>query len=295
MKVSNLRDRRSSKLSVVIPAKNAEATLGKQLDALLKQVDSLDAEIIVVDNGSTDRTPELVRSYARRTSLVRLVSAARGSGVAYARNVGVLEARSPCIAICDADDLVSEGWVEAMGEALRTHELVTGPLELERLNPVSLAGSRGQGHDGPTSFLGIFPFASGGNLGLQRAVWERLGGFDESFHGTEDIEFSLRAWLAGIRLTFVPEAIVHYRYRATAQDLWRQGRSWGASRPLIYRKLRAAGKPVPSRFAGWKSWAWLAVHLGALLSASRRLSWVWVAANRIGHLQGSLKHRTLFI
>ncbi len=131
----------SVELSVVIPARNEASTITAQLDALTAQRWDGTWEIVVVDNGSTDETPAVVSSYADRCTWVRLVRALERAGLNYARNVGIEAARGTAFALCDADDLVAPGWIAAMGDALRIAPLVTGPLELDRLNPAWLADS----------------------------------------------------------------------------------------------------------------------------------------------------------
>ncbi len=133
-------------------------------------------------------------------------------------------------------------------------------------------------------------------MGMQRAVWEALGRFDEVvIIGADDVELSMRAWRAGVTIDFVPGAVVHYRYRPEPRALWRQGRNYGRSRPLVVRRLRAEGLECPSRFAGWRSWAWLVVHVRDLGTAAGRATWTWVAANRLGQLEGSIRYRSLFL
>ncbi|OLE72771.1 MAG: hypothetical protein AUI36_01175 [Cyanobacteria bacterium 13_1_40CM_2_61_4] len=284
-------------LTVVIPARNEELTLPAQLDALLAQQWSGTWEVVVTDNGSTDGTADVVRRYGAADRRIRLIDAGSRPGLNACRNAGAAAGRGRSFALCDADDLVGDGWVAAMGEALRHHEFVTGPLELDRLNPEWLAASRGRSEErGLPTFYGVFPFAHGNNLGLRRAVWERLGRFDEDFpNGADDIEFGLRAWRSGVDVHFVPEAMVHYRYRRRPGELWRQGLTYGGSRPLVRRRLKELGAPTPSAVAGWRSWLWLVRHLPGLVSPEGRAAWVWVAGNRVGHVQGSLRHRCLLV
>ena len=284
-------------LTVVIPARNEEHTLPAQLDALLAQGWSGTWEIVVVDNGSTDRTAEVVRRYGAADPRVRLVDGGARPGLNACRNTGAASGRGRSFALCDADDLVGDGWVAAMGEALRHHEFVTGPLELDRLNPEWLAATRGRSEErGLPTFYGVFPFAHGNNLGVRRATWERLGRFDENFpNGADDIEFGLRAWRAGVGIHFDSGAVVHYRYRGRPGELWRQGLTYGGSRPLVRRRLKELGAATPSPFAGWRSWLWLARHLPGLVSPEGRAAWLWVAGNRVGQVQGSLRHRCLFV
>ncbi len=284
-------------LSVVIPARDEAETIADQLDALARQEWDGSWEIVVVDNGSTDDTPGIVERAGDDDPRIRLVAATERAGLNYARNVGIAASRGRSFVLCDADDLVAPGWVAAMGDALAAHPLVTGALELDLLNPRWLADSRGRGDErGLPTFHGIFPTVHGNNMGMQRAVWEQLGRFDEDvIIGSDDVELSMRAWSCGVPVTFVPGAVVHYRYRSEPGALWRQGRNYGRSRPLVVRRLRERGLTCPSRIAGWRSWAWLVAHAPDLRRPEGRAAWVWVAANRIGHVEGSVRYRSVFL
>jgi GT2 family glycosyltransferase len=173
---------------------------------------------------------------------------------------------------------------------------VTGPLEVDRLNPPWLAETRGRpARDAAATWFGAFPLVSGGNLGLHRDTWKTIGPFDDSFVGAEDAEWSLRLAVQGVPVHFEPEALVHYRYRAEPRVLWEQGNRYGYARPALRRRVAAARLPVPRRFAGWRSWLWLGGHLAGLRNEHGRARWCWVAGVRIGHLRGSLGARSLFL
>lgn len=93
----------SSTVSVVIPAYNASRTLGATLRSAIAQTHT-DLEILVVDDGSSDRTPEIVQAHAALDSRIRLLRQANG-GVAAARNAGIAASTGEYIAPLDADDL----------------------------------------------------------------------------------------------------------------------------------------------------------------------------------------------
>lgn len=283
-------------LSVIICAYNEEEHLPEQLEALLTQVWDGSWEVVVVDNGSSDGTAEVVRAASRRDSRVRLVTATERAGQSYSMNVGARATVSRWLAFCDADDIVASGWLDAIARGLTQHEVVTGPHELDLLNPPWLADSRGRTIEEPVgTFFGIFPCVRGAGWAIRRATWDLVGGMDESFGAGQDIEYSMRCWLAGVDIVGVDDAVVHYRYRRTARSLWRQGITYGANRPRIARQLIEATEQRPPRFAGWKGWGMLALRLPTLRTPEGRAVWAWVAANRVGQVIGSARERTLML
>jgi len=283
-------------LTVVIAAYNEEARLGAQLDALLAQEWDGQWEVIVVDNGSTDGTAALVESYAQRSERLTLLKASERPDQCYAAKAGLAKAKAAAVAFCDADDVVAPGWVAAMGRGLAEHEVVTGPNELDLLNPAWLASSRGRSGDASVgTFVGIFPTVRGNNFGVRSSVWERTGPLVEGWKACHDIEFSLRCWLHGIEIVGLPDAVEHYRYRTSAKDLWRQGWNYGSHRPRIARLLREAGKPVPPPFSGWKSWVLMVLTVPKVVTRRGRASWLWVAANRFGQVAGSWQNRVVML
>lgn len=282
-------------LSVVIPARNEATTIPHQLGALLAQSWEGEWEVIVVDNGSTDATASVVASIAEDHPRLRVVAEST-PGLCAARNAGIAAAAADAIAICDADDIVADGWVAAMGHALRTQPFVTGPHELERLNPAWLAATRGANDNTslPT-FHGHFPYPNGNNFGLHRALFDAVGAFDQDYIGAEDVEFGMRAADAGYELQMIPAAVVHYAFRTSPRDLWRQGLGYGRARPAVARDLAATTGKRPSPVAGWKSWVWLLVNAPRAVRPNGRAALAWVAGNRVGHLLGSVRHRTLLL
>jgi len=276
-----------------MPCHNAARTLRQQLDVIIPQVEAAGAELILLDNNSTDATSALIDDAAESCPRVVAAAAHDGHGVAYARNQCVTHAKSDMFLFCDADDLVSDHWVEAMIEALGKHRIVTGSLEVESLNSEVMASSRGTG--ACPSFYGFYNIAAGGNLGMRREVWDAVGPLDESLPSLEDQDWSLRAWLAGYEVVHVPEAIIHYRYRTGTRELWHQGWIYGRSRPSIGRRLRDATGRRPPRAAGLKSWVWLAIHTPELIRPAARGRVAWVAGNRLGQLRGCLDARFLLL
>jgi glycosyltransferase involved in cell wall biosynthesis len=281
-------------LSVVIAARNAAADLPVQLDALLAQQWDGEWEIVVVDNGSTDGTAAVVEAYAQRDARVRLVPAPDARGAGAVRNAGVQATSSVAVAMCDADDVVGPEWVTAMGDGLRSHDCVTGPLEVRALNPAWLVRTRGvPSATAPSTFHGLFPLLPAGNVGLRRAVWDAAGGFDPAVFANEDTDLSLRVHQQRADVFFDPRATIGYRYRSEARVLFAQGLRYGRSRAMVARRVRDAGLRVP-RVAGWRSWLVLVGWLPRLTSPEGRASWCWVAGVRFGLLRGCVQYRVVY-
>jgi glycosyltransferase involved in cell wall biosynthesis len=284
-------------VSVIIPAYNAAGTLGEQLEALAAQTNPRPWEVIVVDDASVDDTVSAALRWRDRLPL-RVVRSRRNGGVSHARNVGAAAARGDFLAICDADDRVAPGWLEALAEAGRANDLVGGALETESLNPPAVREGRGlpprMGQPGGTQFPPRLQH--GCNLGVWREVVVWLGGWHEGYRGGhDDVEFTWRAHLAGYRLGFAPDAVVHYRLRTDPAGFARQMSTYTRTYVRLFKEYRPAGL----RHRPWgeviKSWGWVLVHLPDLiLDESHRLAWIRVAARNAGLLWGSLTNRVLY-
>lgn len=274
--------------SVVIPMHNGAEHIRAQLDALLDGLRAVpDAEIIVVDNRSTDNGPSIVADWAATTGApVRVIPAHDKAGEPYARNVGWRAARSEHICYCDADDAVSSTWLQALSTTLRTARYATGPLDTQLLNDPRIADLRGQAlfNARPALDNGT-PFAHGCNMGFQRGTLEQLGGFDETYLIACDIEIGVRAAQASINLEWVPDALVNYRLRSSFSDIYKQARAYGRSRrridSLIHGRTGYIDWARQSRRA-----AWLLRHLPDNASYGGRMKWAWVAGQVSGELGG---------
>lgn len=107
------------RFSVVVPAYNASATLSETLDAVLAQEFS-EWECVVVDDGSTDTTPNIAQGYCDRDSRFRLVRQ-ENTGTAGAYRCGILTASSDLLVICSADDLLLPAHLRVMDELIRAN------------------------------------------------------------------------------------------------------------------------------------------------------------------------------
>jgi glycosyltransferase involved in cell wall biosynthesis len=282
-------------LSVIVAARNAAATILAQLEALCTQKWDGEWEIVVADNASTDDTAELVEAFVTRCPRVHLVRAEERAGAGYARNCAMAASRGSAFAFCDADDIVCDGWVEAMGQALRQHECVGGHSLLDALNPSWLQTAfYRSAPDRLESFAGVFPFAATCNLGVRRTAIDHVGGFDETYLTGQDLELCLRLWVGGHRLVYVPEARIQYRYRPTMNSLWKRSRQYGEVAPAVAKRLEQLGAGRLPRRSGLKNYVWLARKLPSLRTKAGRARWLVVAGGKVGRLVGSIRNRYFY-
>jgi glycosyltransferase involved in cell wall biosynthesis len=284
------------KLSVILPCLNEEEYLGNQLEALANQLWSQPWEVIVADNGSTDRSLAIVERYQGRLPNLRIADASDRRGQAHALNVGARAAMGEALAFCDADDEVAPGWVAAMGKALTEYDFVACRFETEKLNPSWVRAQHGSPQRDGVQQYRYPPYlahAGSGSIGIKRTLHETIGGFDESMPVLFDTDYCFRIQLAGTKLYFVPDAVIHLRYRDTLTGIYRQACIWGEYNVFIYKKYRPFGMPELSWKDGMLAWARLIRRLPRMHSKESMATWVWQFAWRWGRLQGCLKYRVL--
>jgi glycosyltransferase involved in cell wall biosynthesis len=189
---------------VVVPARNAQATIARTLGAIAAQRFDADWETIVVDDGSTDATVEIARSVPG----VRVLRQ-ESLGPAAARNRGAAEARGELLAFTDADCFPTEGWLAAGAAALGSADLVQGAV---RPDPGVAIGPFDRTL-WVVAEIGLYETA---NLLVRREWFDRVGGFEEWFEPrvgkamAEDVWFGWRARRAGARTAFSEDALVHH-------------------------------------------------------------------------------------
>lgn len=231
--------RRSSepRVSVVIPAYNAQDFIAETLESALNQ-SFRSFEIIVVDDGSTDATRAVVETYRDRG--VILLSQTNG-GPAKARNHALSVARGEFVALLDSDDLWELPYLETMVAFLDQNPEVSIAFSDQLFFGKSkFAGQRFQKNYPPSPPITFAKVAAGIShvslsATLRREVFARCGLFDEAaaLRGAEDFDLWLRALHAGCRIEPVPCVLARYR---------RHVDSISSSTPIEKAALYALGK-----------------------------------------------------
>ena len=277
-------------LSVVIACYNGAKTLPVQLEALAAQKWTHPWEVVLAENGSTDGSGELARSFPMAN--LRVIDASARRGQPFALNTGVRAARGRLIALCDADDEVAPGWLAGMGEALRQHEFVACSMDHTRLNPEWLQWPQQKTELQRLWYPPYLPHAAGATLGFSRTLFDALGGFDEALPYLHDTEFCIQAQLRGTPLVFVDTAVVHYRRRDSLRSHFRQARNYAEYNAIFAKRYYPRGESASSYYtAFFKEWVTLMRDIRWCSRAlERKFSWVWRLGFQFGRLTGWIKH-----
>ena len=275
--------------SVVIPTYKRPETLIPVLDALGRQTDAPEFEVVVVDDGSGDDTPRRLAAY-RPAYPFRFFSQPNG-GPASARNRGVREARGRIILFL-GDDTVPEPRLLAVHGAAHAEErpypiavlgYTTWPRDLRvspflhQINEYGLQFGYGLIRD-PEQVPFNFFYTS--NVSLPRELLIDAGLFDTSFpHAAwEDIEVAYRLMQRGMRMLYRPEAVARHHHDITFASFRRRQEKAGEAAAIFYRKHPELGD-------------FLAVPQAKLLPERRTLAElllpVWAARSERGALPGA--------
>jgi len=199
-------------VAVIVPTFNRSSSLMRLLESLGRQdAEGLRYDVIVVDNGSTDRTPELVADYGRQFPFVRCVREAR-PGASNARNRGILSANARILAFIDDDVRAAPDWIAAIVRTFDRHPEIdclggrieprwpcTPPSWLTPLHWGPLALQMGRGTSSYIDAEHASACLVTANFACRADVFHDVGLFSPDFVRDEDRELNMRLWAAGKR------------------------------------------------------------------------------------------------
>lgn len=232
-------------ISFIILSWNSSHYLARCLDSIASRCgeEEILFETIVVDNGSSDGSVELLSGFAKRSpENFRVIPLSFNSGTTYSRNLGLRQARGEYLCILDSDTEFGEGSLRGALHELRNrpgvgvlaprlmlpdgsvqHSVKRFPTLLHKLAklPRILFGVRGRNRD----FYPDFPFEGTREVDtaisacwlFRRALLDRVGFLDEKiFYAPEDLDFCLRVWRAGLIILYWPAlTVLHHTQQIT--------------------------------------------------------------------------------
>lgn len=219
-------------ISVIVPVYNCELTVRPFLKCLLNQknIEPEEVEIVIVDNGSNDKTPDLVREFP-----VKLYFETSVRSPYAARNRGIVESSGDILAFTDANKFPGEKWIAAGLEALREtgaeiaggeirFEIGKEPSAAELYDSITFNNNRKLVHKERASVTG--------NFFVRRSQFEEVGLFPEGFRSGMDVWWSQRAVKNGAVLAFAENAVVTCQPR-NFQEVMRKSYRVGVTHPFI--------------------------------------------------------------
>jgi GT2 family glycosyltransferase len=242
-----LRDKPWPTVSVVVAAYNGEATLKECLTAL-EQLSYPDYEIIVVDDGSKDATPEIIRQHS-----VRSIHIPNG-GLSRARNLGVGAARGEIVAFIDSDAHPDPDWLYYLVCSLEEqHAAAVGGPNIAPPDAGFTAECVDCAPGNPTHVLLDDESAEhipGCNMAYRKSALVDIGLFDPTHRAAgDDVDVCWRLLVRGHRIAFSPTAVVYHHRRQTVRDYLRQQKGYGYAEAHLQHRY-----PGRYNFFGHQVW-----------------------------------------
>ncbi|HUT04623.1 MAG TPA: glycosyltransferase [bacterium] len=316
---------RKPPVSIVVPVYNAEGTIADCVGALL----GLDyprrlVQTIVVDNNSTDNTPDILQQF---NSIDYVFEPKKG---AYqARNTGAKFAQHDIIAFTDADCIPKPDWLSRLVDGLVHPQPPAANRQRSTVNRqpptngFAIVGGKVEAYP-PSNLVERYidyrkildqekmaersefslPFFVTANCLVRRDVFEQLGGFDTYFEIAGDADFCWRAQQAGFGLRYSPEAVIVHKHRSDLLGLYSQSFQYGFGRASLFAKHGASFR---RRFRfDWKEHVFLVESIlkSIIAPVARRpkseallpvFDTIAYSALTLGKIYGSFKRGTLVL
>ena len=243
--------------SIIVPVYNRPNEIDELLESLTKQDFSDDFEVVIVEDGSSDSSEEIVNKYINQLNINYFFKENSGAGAS--RNFGMEKASGNYFIILDSDVIVPPQYLAEVKKALKDNytDAFGGPdaahssftalqkaINYSMTSVLTTGGIRGKkksvGKFQPRSF----------NLGMSKTAFEKTQGFSKMKNG-EDIDLTFRLWENGFETQLIEKAYVFHKRRSTIQQFFKQTFGFGTARPILNKKYPETAKATywfPSLF-----------------------------------------------
>ena len=217
-------------VSIIIPAYNAQDTLQRCLDSIMRiDYPGERREVILVNNNSHDATEDIAQRYP-----ITVVYEKMQSSYA-ARNRGIQHAKGDILAFTDTDCIVTPQWIKTLLTSYDNPEIGCFAGNIKSYQPKTLAecfaAKDEENHNQKRSLkTGYLPAANTANVAYRKEVFQKIGLFKSNLKSGGDAELTWRLVRhGGYKIIYVPEAVVYHQHRTSIADLYRQHRKYGES------------------------------------------------------------------
>jgi len=260
--------------SIIVPVYNRPKEIDELLQSLTKQDFEDDFEVLIIEDGSTDKSDDIVAKYKEQLSIQYFFKENSGAGAS--RNYGMQKANGNYFIILDSDVIVpihylsevkqvlAENFTDAFGGPDKAHKSFTvlqKAINYAMTSVLTTGGIRGKkngvGKFQPRSF----------NMGISKKAFEVTQGFSDMKTG-EDIDFTFRLWEQGFETQLIANAYVFHKRRTSLQQFFKQTFGFGIARPILNRKYPKTAKITywfPSVFLMLSVLSLLLLFLGSSL------------------------------
>lgn len=237
------------KVSVIIPTYNCAKFICVAIESVLNQ-SFCDFELIVVDDGSIDDTKQIVEKYQRLSNKVKYFYQTN-KGISAARNKGIAESMGQFITFLDSDDAAGRDCLKLLLQGFENDTIYITTGKILPFTPYTLIQSiLALRHEDDSCLSGkeyrnTFPIT---NTMVRKTIFKDVGNFDENMRNGEDDDFINRVKLSTLKIMYVPEANVFYRYRENFKELMRQKYYYGFGKIYLYIKYPQLRKNILQDF-----------------------------------------------
>ena len=222
------------RISVVVCSYNGAATIADTCQGL-NRLDYPDYEVLVVDDGSTDRTAEIARSHGHR------VISTENRGLSAARNTGMENASGEIVAYIDDDACPDPHWLRYLAATfLRSHDVGVGGPNIAPSGDGWIAECVANAPGGPVQVLltdRIAEHIPGCNMAFRRLALEAVSGCDPRYRAAgDDVDLCWRLGQRGWTIGFSPAAMVWHHRRNSIRAYWKQQQGYGKAEALLEEK-----------------------------------------------------------
>ena len=228
--------------SIIIPVYNRPNEVDELLASILKQDFSDSFEVLIIEDGSTNKCDAIVEQYASKLNVNYFFKENSGAGAS--RNFGMQQANGNYFIILDSDVILPPNYLFEVKKALQSYftDAFGGPDAAHKnFTPLQKAINYSMtsffttgGIRGKKKGLGKFQPRSF-NMGISKKAFENTKGFANLKIG-EDIDLTFRLWEKGFKTQLIAAAFVYHKRRATLTEFFKQTLAFGKARPLLNKR-----------------------------------------------------------
>jgi glycosyltransferase involved in cell wall biosynthesis len=216
------------KFSVIIPARNEEDVINRAIQSIINQTYD-DWELIVSNDGSTDKTEEIVEKLSQKDNRIKIINRKEGHSAAFARNRGAEHATGDILLFLDADTKVNSKFLEAIEEESEKADAfitLNYPLKENKISHI-LSAFVGKPIKEKLPDKSIYDKSNKDEAGemffvMKKEIYDKLGGYNEKIFYYEDQEIVDKFYNQGYKTMFIKGANQYYELPSTINEFKRQ-------------------------------------------------------------------------